>query len=170
MCQYWQKLFSKSFNDHCLNNFWHSLYELMSWVWMHMILRINNYIWGLATVQHYLIVKWIKGDVGQRKFLHSCGRFLCEEGKKPQKLLMIPGGSFGGSSVGVWGELWIRASVASPPLPPSHILAALRQQVNSFAQSDLIFGRGVFLRFFLAKETLKLWKVITCLKNSRLKN
>ena len=46
--------------------------------------------------------------------------------------------------------------ISHPPTSHSHILAALRQQVNSFAQSDLIFGRGVFLRFFLAEETLEL--------------
>ena len=42
----------------------------------------------------YLIGKWENGDVDQRKFTNSCGRFLLRRTrKKPQKLLMIPGGT-----------------------------------------------------------------------------
>ena len=42
----------------------------------------------------YLIGKWENGDVDQRKFTNSCGRFLWRRTrKKPQKLLMIPGGT-----------------------------------------------------------------------------
>ena len=38
----------------------------------------------------YLIGKWGNGDVDQRKFTNSCGRFLWRRTrKKPQKLLMI---------------------------------------------------------------------------------
>ena len=44
--------------------------------------------------ESYLIGKWENGDVDQRKFTNSCGRFLWRRTrKKPQKLLMIPGGT-----------------------------------------------------------------------------
>jgi len=44
---------------------------------------------------------------GKESFYIPVGDFCArrEEGKKAQKLLMIPGGSFGGSTVGVWREL-----------------------------------------------------------------
>ena len=91
----------------------------------------GNYAWlDEVLTESYLIGKWGNGDVDQRKFTNSCGRFLWRRTrKKPQKLLMIPGGtsflfrsevffysfgwSFGRSSVGELRELWIQASVAS---------------------------------------------------------
>ena len=75
--------------------------------------------------ESYLIGKWGNGDVDQRKFTNSWGRFLWRRTrKKPQKLLMIPGGtsflfrsevffysfgwSFGRSSVGELREFGSR--------------------------------------------------------------
>ena len=95
----------------------------------------------------------IYGDVvgGEESFYIPAGDFCAAsgEGKKPQKLLMIPGGSFGGSPVGVSPELRIPASVASPtPLPHTALLATASQQ------SDL------FSSFFIWKKSSKVWKVI----------
>lgn len=80
----------------------------------------------------YLIGKWENGDVDQRKFTNSCGRFFFggaqEKSLKscwwfPGELPFYSGAiffysfgwSFGRSSVGELLELWILASVASPP-------------------------------------------------------
>ena len=80
----------------------------------------------------------IYGDVvgGEESFYIPAGDFCAAsgEGKKPQKLLMIPGGSFGGSPVGVSPELRIPASVASPtPLPHTALLAMASQQSDLFS-------------------------------------
>ena len=80
----------------------------------------------------------IYGDVvgGEESFYIPAGDFCAAsgEGKKPQKLLMIPGGSFGGSPVGVSPELRIPASVASPtPLPHTALLATASQQSDLFS-------------------------------------
>jgi len=80
----------------------------------------------------------IYGDVvgGEESFYIPAGDFCAAsgEGKKPQKLLMIPGGSFGGSAVGVSPELRIPASVASPtPLPHTALLATASQQSDLFS-------------------------------------
>ena len=211
--------FSKSFSDHYFNDIWHSFYELMSWVWMQIISRINNYIWDLAWRMFNII--WLSNEYkemsGKESFYIPAGDFCAsEEGKSLKSCWWFPGEvlldrpwEFREScESGLLLHLppshlhlppshlhLPHLNISHPPtcishpptcishpptfedippshfhLPPSHTLAALRQQVNSFAQSDLILDRGVFLGFFLAEKTSKLWKVITCLKNLRLKN
>ena len=113
----------------------------------------------------YLIGKWGNGDVDQRKFTNSCGRFLWRRTrKKPQKLLMIPGGtsflfrsdffysfgwSFGRSSVGELRELWILASVAS---------TTTTRSTNSWSSTTRFTpqGGGYFISLFI--DISKYWK------------
>ena len=94
----------------------------------------------------------------RRKFLHSCGRFLCgkREGKKPQKLLMIPGGSFGGSAVGVSPscESRLLLHLPSPSLPPpTYCTYNNGRSTNRFQHSySLAFSLLSFLERKLQKH------------------
>jgi len=112
-------------------NIWHNFpFELISWkLWRYNVWHrcklgwlANEYIWRCCR--------------GRRKFLHSCGRFLCgkRRGKKASKVVDDSRGKFWWIAVGVSPELRIPASVASPtPLPHTALLATASQQSDLFS-------------------------------------
>ena len=116
-------------------NIWHNFpFQFISWkLWRYNVWHrcklgwlANEYIWRCCR--------------GRRKFLHSCGRFLCgkRRGKKASKVVDDSRGKFWWIAVGVSPELRIPASVASPtPLPHTALLATASQQSDLFSSSFL---------------------------------
>ena len=176
--------FSKSFSDHYFNNIWHSFNELMSWVWMHMISRINKYIWGSTLFDCQMNIRRCRAkkvstflreifvparrEKASKVVDDSRGKF-CWIVRGSLERVVNPGFCCISHPPTCISHIWISPTlplvsptlphlkISHPPTsishPPTHLL-----QVNSFAQSDLILGRGVFLGFLLAEKTSKLGK------------